>query len=113
MCKNGTHGNQGSHDGYTVPQLLLHISVRGGCVPEAPKKGHVLLRVSSTESLHTYTAHRNCGAMCSKLTAHGEKLRGKRGGGCGEKRRRRRDGQQASVSMATTTSPTATNFLLC
>lgn len=40
--------------------------------------------------------------MCSKLTAHGEKLRG------GKRRR-----QQASVSMATTTSPTATNFLLC
>lgn len=42
-----------------------------------------------------------------RLTAHGEKLRG-RGGW--KRRRLRRNGQQASVSMATQCSPTATNF---
>lgn len=48
--------------------------------------------------------------MYSRLTAHGEKLRGKKES---EGRREEEEQRRASVSMATATSPTATNFLLC
>lgn len=50
--------------------------------------------------------------MCNALTAHsGKSCNGRRGRKRDE--RGKEDRQQASVSTATTTSPTATNFLCC